>query len=55
MAHLPGINGIRIGVVGLVYVGLPLAVYMAHEFPVIGFNIDAKRITELSEGHTAGR
>jgi UDP-N-acetyl-D-galactosamine dehydrogenase len=47
---LPGISDVRIGVIGLGYVGLPLAVYMAREFPVLGFDIDAERIAELKAG-----
>jgi UDP-N-acetyl-D-galactosamine dehydrogenase len=41
---------VRIGVIGLGYVGLPLAVYMAQHFPVVGFDINTKRIDELSRG-----
>jgi UDP-N-acetyl-D-galactosamine dehydrogenase len=40
----------KVGVVGLGYVGLPLAVYMARYFPVLGFDIDASRIDELRAG-----
>jgi UDP-N-acetyl-D-galactosamine dehydrogenase len=40
----------RIIVVGLGYVGLPLAVALARKFDVIGFDIDAERIRELEEG-----
>jgi UDP-N-acetyl-D-galactosamine dehydrogenase len=39
-----------IGVVGLGYVGLPLAVHLAHYFKVIGFDIKADRIYELQNG-----
>lgn len=41
----------RIVVVGLGYVGLPLAVALAKHFPVIGFDIDQKRIEELQNHH----
>jgi len=37
-------------VVGLGYVGLPLAVLMAKKFRVIGFDIDKERIKELKNG-----
>lgn len=37
----------RIVVVGLGYVGLPLAVALAQHFDVLGFDIDAERIAEL--------
>ena len=40
-----------IAVIGLGYVGLPLAVEFAKKRAVIGFDIQAKRIDELSSGH----
>jgi UDP-N-acetyl-D-galactosamine dehydrogenase len=40
----------RIGVVGLGYVGLPLAVEFAKHRPVIGFDIDGERIANLEQG-----
>ena len=40
----------QIVVVGLGYVGLPLAVALADHFPTTGFDIDAHRIAELSDG-----
>lgn len=40
----------RVIVVGLGYVGLPLAVAMAEKFSVTGFDIDEARILELSGG-----
>src|SRR3954452_8577178 len=40
----------RIIVVGLGYVGLPLAVALARKFDTIGFDIDEQRIAELREG-----
>ncbi len=47
---LPAFEDIRVAVVGLGYVGLPLAVYMAQHFPVVGFDIDAARIADLQQG-----
>jgi UDP-N-acetyl-D-galactosamine dehydrogenase len=47
---LPALADIRIGVIGLGYVGLPLAVYLSRHFPVVGFDIDAGRVEELSRG-----
>jgi UDP-N-acetyl-D-galactosamine dehydrogenase len=44
------LGDIRIGIIGLGYVGLPLAVLFAERFPVIGFDHNAVRIGELSEG-----
>jgi len=40
----------KIGVVGLGYVGLPLAVYMSKEFKVVGYDMNKKRIHELKAG-----
>jgi UDP-N-acetyl-D-glucosamine/UDP-N-acetyl-D-galactosamine dehydrogenase len=47
---LPKLAEIRIGIIGLGYVGLPLAVYLARHFPVRGFDIDRERVAELSRG-----
>ncbi len=41
---------IRIGVVGLGYVGLPLAVELGKRYPTVGFDLDATRIAELRAG-----
>ena len=40
----------KIGIIGLGYVGLPLALEFSTKFPVVGFDINAKRITDLIEG-----
>jgi len=40
----------KIAVVGLGYVGLPLAVEFARQYPVVGFDINEKRIAELKRG-----
>jgi UDP-N-acetyl-D-glucosamine/UDP-N-acetyl-D-galactosamine dehydrogenase len=45
------LNQYTIAVVGLGYVGLPLAVEFGKKRPVIGFDIKADRITELVAGH----
>ena len=45
----------QIVVVGLGYVGLPLAVALARKFAVTGFDIDAERIAQLSAGHDRTR
>ena len=47
--------GARIVVIGLGYVGLPLAVALARKFEVIGFDIDEARIDELREGQDRTR
>jgi UDP-N-acetyl-D-galactosamine dehydrogenase len=39
----------KIAIIGLGYVGLPLAVAFAEKYPVIGFDINAKRIQELND------
>ena len=41
----------KIAVVGLGYVGLPLAAAFGRQVPVIGFDISEAKITELKEGH----
>ncbi|MFZ4263569.1 nucleotide sugar dehydrogenase [Sphingobacterium sp. HJSM2_6] len=40
----------KIAVIGLGYVGLPLARLFATKYPVIGFDINQKRINELQQG-----
>jgi UDP-N-acetyl-D-galactosamine dehydrogenase len=40
----------KIAIIGLGYVGLPLAVEFGKKRPVIGFDINADRIKELTEG-----
>jgi UDP-N-acetyl-D-galactosamine dehydrogenase len=42
-------------VVGLGYVGLPLAVALSKHFSTIGLDIDAERICELRDGHDRTR
>ena len=41
----------KICVIGLGYVGLPLAVAFAEKFHVIGFDLNLSRIQELDDGH----
>ncbi len=40
----------KIVIIGLGYVGLPLARLFATKFPVVGFDINEKRIQELNDG-----
>ena len=40
----------KIGIIGLGYVGLPLAVEFGKKFETIGFDINKKRISELKIG-----
>ena len=41
----------RIAIIGLGYVGLPLAVAFGTHRPVVGFDINTQRIAELSQGN----
>ena len=41
---------VKIGIIGLGYVGLPLATEFGKKFSTIGFDINQKRIDELSNG-----
>lgn len=50
VSNIPSEN-VKIGVIGLGYVGLPLAVEFAKKYEVIGFDINSSRIEELSHGH----
>ena len=43
-------SNVRIGVIGLGYVGLPLAVSFARKFDVVGFDINQTRVDELAAG-----
>jgi UDP-N-acetyl-D-glucosamine/UDP-N-acetyl-D-galactosamine dehydrogenase len=40
----------KIGIIGLGYVGLPLARLFATKYPVVGFDINDQRIKELNDG-----
>jgi UDP-N-acetyl-D-galactosamine dehydrogenase len=52
-ADLPAIDEVKIGVVGLGYVGLPLAVEFGRIRPVTGFDINLARIEALRRGEDA--
>lgn len=45
------IHNTRIAVIGLGYVGLPLAVEFAKQYSVVGFDINEARVNELKQGH----
>jgi UDP-N-acetyl-D-glucosamine/UDP-N-acetyl-D-galactosamine dehydrogenase len=51
--NLPAMEQVRIGIVGLGYVGLPLAVAFGRRLPVTGFDLKAERIAQLEAGHDA--
>ncbi len=44
------LDSVRIGIIGLGYVGLPLAVEFGKKFPTLGFDINQTRVDELSSG-----
>jgi UDP-N-acetyl-D-galactosamine dehydrogenase len=44
-------NQFNLAVIGLGYVGLPLAVEFAKKYPVVGFDINKKRVSGLQVGH----
>jgi len=44
-------SGNKIAIIGLGYVGLPLAVEFGKKYPTIGFDINQKRIEELRKGY----
>ena len=48
---LKKINNINIGIIGLGYVGLPLAVSFGKYYKTVAFDINAKRIKELKTNH----
>ena len=45
----------KVAVVGLGYVGLPVALAFARKVDTIGFDIDAEKIAELARGHDRNR
>ena len=45
------LKNLKLAIVGLGYVGLPLAVEFGKKRPVVGFDINEKRIAELRSGH----
>jgi len=44
-------NDEKIAVIGLGYVGLPLAVAFTKHYPVVGFDINRQRVQELNSGY----
>lgn len=48
---MPLLEDTRIALIGLGYVGLPLAVEFGKKYPTCGFDISTKRVTELRRGH----
>jgi UDP-N-acetyl-D-galactosamine dehydrogenase len=50
MTYMHSLGSARIGVVGLGYVGLPLAIEFGKHYPTVGFDIKSHRIQELKAG-----
>ncbi len=48
--NVPINTNLNIAIIGLGYVGLPLAVEFGKKYPVIGFDINASRIASLKKG-----
>jgi len=51
MSHIPDLLNIKIAIIGLGYVGLPLAVEFGKVRSVVGFDINPTRIDQLKSGH----
>lgn len=49
-AFLKNLNESQIAIIGLGYVGLPLAVAFAEKYPTIGFDINPERVKQLQQG-----
>ncbi|WP_299146056.1 nucleotide sugar dehydrogenase [uncultured Tateyamaria sp.] len=50
-APLPALDDMRVAVIGLGYVGLPLAVAFGHQRPTVGYDLNAARVAELAGGN----
>ena len=48
---IPTLNNLRIAVIGLGYVGLPLARLFSTRYPTIGYDLDRSRVEDLMHGH----
>ena len=48
---LHSLENVKLGIIGLGYVGLPLAVEFGKKYPTLGFDINVKRVEELKQGH----
>ncbi len=48
---MQSVENSRIGILGLGYVGLPLAVEFGKQFDTVGFDVNADRVLALREGH----
>ena len=50
LGKLIEMKNIKIAIIGLGYVGLPLARLFATKYPVVGFDINEGRVSELMSG-----
>ncbi|MFQ3208977.1 MAG: UDP-N-acetyl-D-galactosamine dehydrogenase [Colwellia sp.] len=48
---LNSLENVKLGIIGLGYVGLPLAVEFGKKYPTLGFDINTQRVGELKQGH----
>ncbi|QNP40702.1 nucleotide sugar dehydrogenase [Lysobacter solisilvae (ex Woo and Kim 2020)] len=48
---MAALDDVRVAIIGLGYVGLPLAVAFGKKFSTVGFDIDASRVAELKAHH----
>ena len=48
---LHSLENVKLGIIGLGYVGLPLAVEFGKKYPTLGFDINTKRVGELKQDH----
>ena len=52
---MPDLKSTKIGIIGLGYVGLPLAIEFGKQYPTTGLDIKRERIEELKAGHDSTR
>jgi len=52
---MPPLDSCRLAIVGLGYVGLPLAIEFGKQYDTLGFDIDPGRVGELQGGHDRTR
>ncbi|WP_417915194.1 Vi polysaccharide biosynthesis UDP-N-acetylglucosamine C-6 dehydrogenase TviB [Candidatus Electronema sp. JM] len=52
---MPDLSSTKLAVIGLGYVGLPLAVEFSKKLPCVGFDLKAQRIAELRQGNDSTR
>jgi UDP-N-acetyl-D-galactosamine dehydrogenase len=45
------LKNIKLAIIGLGYVGLPLAVEFGKKYPTLGFDVNMKRLDQLRQGH----